>query len=129
MWPHDRRGGNSNVHRGPLRRYKPYALRRYCSYTLGGAVLPTRTSHLRFSLLQEGLQPLLGSPSLVVVAHYQDDVVPVKLAHQVEPNMGLVGIRGDCAQERQMDALRSAEQEKEITLLTFGILRVFTNTM
>lgn len=80
-----------------------------------------RTPHLCFSLLQEGLQPLLGGPSLVVVAHYQDDVVPVELAHQVEPNVRLVGIRRDCAQKGQMDALRSAEQEVEINLLTFGI--------
>lgn len=72
---------------------------------VGGAVLRARASHLCFSLLQEGLQPLLSGPSLVVVAHYQDDVVPVKLAHQVEPNMGLVGIRGDRAQEGQMDTL------------------------
>lgn len=91
-------------------------------------MLGARTSHLCFSLLQEGLQPLLGGPSLVVVAHNQDDVVPVKLAHQVEPNMGLVGIWGDCAQKGQMDALWSAEQEVEVNLLTSGISSVFTDT-
>lgn len=91
-------------------------------------MLQARTSHLCFSLLQQGLQPLLGGPSLVVIAHYQDDVVPVKLAHQVEPNVGLVGIRWDCAQKGQMDALRSAEQEVEINLLTFGISSVFLDT-
>lgn len=83
-----------------------------------GAVLRARASHLCFPLLQEGLQPLLSGPSLVVVAHYQDDVVPVKLAHQVEPNVGLVGIRGDRAQEGQMDTLQSVEQEVEFNLLT-----------
>lgn len=64
----------------------------------------------------------------MVVADYQDDVVPVKLAHQVEPNVGLVGIRGDRAQKGQMDALRSPEQEVEINLLTFGISSVFMDT-
>lgn len=81
-------------------------------------MLGARASHLCLSLLQEGLQPLLSGPSLVVVAHYQDDVVPVKLAHQVEPNVGLVGIWGDRAQEGQMDTLQSVEQEVEFNLLT-----------
>ena len=73
-----------------------------------------RASHLCFPLLQEGLEPLLSSPPLVVVAHYQDDVVPVELAHQVEPHMRLVGVGRDCPQEGQMDALRSAEREMEV---------------
>lgn len=88
-------------------------------------MLRARASHLCFSLLQEGLQPLLSGPSLVVVAHYQDDVVPVKLTHQVEPNVGLVGIRGDRAQEGQMDTLQIVEQKVEMNLLTFFSSRVF----
>lgn len=65
----------------------------------------------------------------MVVAHYQDDVVPVKLAHQVEPNMGLVGIRGDRAQEGQMDTLRSVEQEVEFDLLTLFQLKHLMKTV
>ncbi|TNN43557.1 hypothetical protein EYF80_046269 [Liparis tanakae] len=53
----------------------------------------------------EGLEPLLSGPPLVVVAHYQDDVVPVELAHQVEPHVGLVGVGGHRPQEGQVDAL------------------------
>lgn len=68
-------------------------------------------SHLRLSLLQEGLEPLLSSPPLVVVAHYQDDVVPVELAHQVEPNVRLVGIRWDCPQKGQVDTLQSERMD------------------
>lgn len=64
----------------------------------------------------------------MVVADYQDDVVPVKLAHQVEPNVCLVGIWGDCAQKGQMDALRSVGQEVEVNLLAFGISGVFMDT-
>lgn len=75
-----------------------------------------RASHLRFPLLQEGLEPLLSSPPLVVVAHYQDDVVPVELAHQVEPHVRLVGVGRDCPQEGQMDTLKSAEREIEVNI-------------
>lgn len=64
-----------------------------------------RTSHLCFSLFQKGFKPLLSSAPLVVVAHYKDDMVPVELAHQVEPHMGLVGVGRDCAQEGQVDTL------------------------
>lgn len=91
-------------------------------------MLRAQASHLGFPLLQEGLQPLLSGPSLVVVTHYQDDVVPVKLTHQVEPNMGLVGIRGDRAQEGQMDALQIVEQGVEINLLTFFSSRALLST-
>ena len=76
------------------------------TYSAGAGV-----SHLCFSLLQESLEPLLSSPPLVVVAHYQDDVVPVELAHQVKPHMRLVGVGRDCPQKGQVDTLRSTEQE------------------
>lgn len=80
-------------------------------------MLRAGASHLGFSLLQEGLEPLLSSPPLVVVAHDQDDVVPVELAHQVEPHVRLVGVGRDCPQEGQVDALQSAEQEiRRLTL-------------
>lgn len=60
----------------------------------------------------------MSSPPLVVIAHYQDDVVPVELAHQVEPHVRLVGIRRDCPQKGQVDALRSMKQEIKIYILT-----------
>lgn len=68
-------------------------------------------SHLCLSLLQQGLEPLLSGPPLVVVAHDQDDVVPVELAHQVEPHVRLVGVGRDCPQEGQVDTLRSGESK------------------
>lgn len=116
MWPHNREG-NSNIHRRPLRFKKPYTLTRSCSYSLReGRVLRAGASHLCFSLLQQGLEPLLSSPPLVVVAHYQDDVVPVELAHQVEPHVRLVGIGRDCPQKGQVDTLRSMKQEIQINI-------------
>lgn len=69
--------------------------------------MTARASHLSFSLLQEGLEPLLSSPPLVVVAHYQDDVVPVELTHEIEPHVRLVGVGWDCPQKGQVDTLRS----------------------
>lgn len=73
----------------------------------GGAGFPAAAaSHLGLPLLQQRLQPLLGRPPLVVVADDQDDVVPVELAHQVEPHVRLVGVRRHGAQEGQVDALR-----------------------
>lgn len=53
----------------------------------------------------------------MVVAHYQDDVVPVELAHQVEPHVRLVRVGRDCPQKGQVDALRSARQEIEVNTL------------
>lgn len=121
MWPHNRKG-NSNIHRRPLRFKKPYALTCLCSYILReGRVLRAGVSHLCFSLLQEGLKPLLSSPPLVVVAHYQDDVVPVELAHQIEPHVRLVGIGRDCPQKGQVDTLRSVRQKIEISILTLTV--------
>lgn len=61
---------------------------------------------LGLSLLQQGLQPLLGSATLMVIADNQDDVVPPKLPHQVKPDLCLVGIRRHGPQERQVDALQ-----------------------
>ena len=68
-------------------------------------VLCLGASHLRLSLFQERLQPLLGGPPLVVVADDEDDVVPAELAHHVEPDVGLVGVGWDGAEEGQVDAL------------------------
>lgn len=84
MWPHNRKE-NSHIHRRPLR-FKSLKHSHAHAHTLEGtreeARRPgARASHLCFSFLQEGLEPLLSSPALVVVAHYQDDVVPVELAH------------------------------------------------
>ena len=116
MWPHNRKE-NSYIHRRPLKFLKQKKTKKKKPYTLTRSMLShaaARASHLCFPLLQEGLEPLLSSPPLVVVAHYQDDVVPVELAHQVEPHMRLVGVGRDCPQEGQMDALRSAEREMEV---------------
>lgn len=81
--------------------------------TEGSAGQGAGASHLGLSLLQEGLEPLLSSPALVVVAHDQDDVVPVELAHQVEPNVRLVGVRRDGPQEGQVDALRRQDDKQQ----------------
>lgn len=62
--------------------------------------------YLGLSLLQQRLQSLLGRSSLVVVADDQNDVVPAELSHQVEPDLGLVGVRWDGPQEGQVDALQ-----------------------
>lgn len=61
---------------------------------------------LGLSLLQQRLQPLLSGSAFVVIADDQDDVVPPELSHQVEPDVGLVGVRRHRPQERQVDALR-----------------------
>lgn len=114
MWPHNRKE-NSYIHRRPLR-FKNLTHSRAHAHTLwergvvGGEARGAGASHLCFSLFQKGLEPLLSSPPLVVVAHYQDDVVPVELAHQVEPHMRLVGVGRDCPQKGQVDTL-STEQE------------------
>ncbi len=118
MWPHNRKE-NSYIHRRPLRFYKNPTHSRAHAHTLwgrGGAP-GAGASHLCFSLLQEGLKSLLSSPPLVVVAHYQDDVVPVELAHQVEPHVCLVGIWRDCPQKGEVDTLRSTKQDMEINNL------------
>lgn len=60
---------------------------------------------LGLTLLQQGLQSLLGGSALVVVAHDQDDVIPPELPHQVEPHLCLVGVWRHRPQERQVDAL------------------------
>lgn len=127
MWSHDRRGKQYGAQKTSEALNARRTLTLLLIHSRGRCCEP-KTSHLRFALLQEGLQPLLGSPSLVVVAHYQDDVVPVKLAHQVKPNVRLVGIRGDGAQKGQVDALPRAKQEAEINLLTFGMSSVFMDT-
>lgn len=75
----------------------------------GSGVQGARASHLGFPFLQEGLEPLLSGTALVVVAHNQDDVVPVELAHQVEPNVRLVGVGGDGPQEGQVDTLQKQD--------------------
>lgn len=41
----------------------------------------------------------------MVIAHDQDDVVPVELAHQVKPHVRLVRVGGHRPQEGQMDTL------------------------
>ena len=116
MWPHNRKE-NSYIHRRPLRFLKKKKKKK--PYTLTRSMLShaaARASHLCFPLLQEGLEPLLSSPPLVVVAHYQDDVVPVELTHQVEPHVCLVGVGRDCPQEGQVDTLRSVEREIEVNI-------------
>lgn len=62
-------------------------------------------THLGLPLLQQRLQPLLGGAALVVVTDYQDNVVPVEFPHQVEPDVGLVGVWRHRPQEGQVDAL------------------------
>ena len=47
----------------------------------------------------------------MVVADDEDDVVPAKLPHHVEPHVGLVGVRGHRPKEGQMDALESGRKE------------------
>lgn len=120
MWPHNRKE-NSYIHRRPLRfkKQRPYnthTTARAHAHTLWGGPLGAGASHLCFSLLQEGLEPLLSSPPLVVVAHYQDDVVPVELPHQVEPHVCLVGVGRDCPQEGQVDTLRGHQAKNRNVL-------------
>lgn len=86
------------------------------THCVGGGVgerrpLGAEASHLCFSLLQEGLEPLLSSPPLMVVAHYQDDVVPVEFAHQVKPHVRLVGVGRDCPKKGQVDTLEGHEEK------------------
>lgn len=46
----------------------------------------------------------------MVIAHYEDDVVPAKNPHHLKPYERLMRVRRNRAQERQMYAL---EEEKE----------------
>lgn len=57
----------------------------------------------------------------MVVAYDQDDVVPVELAHQVEPHMRLVGIGRDRPQKGEVDALRGVKQK--IRFILYYIFR------
>lgn len=70
-----------------------------------------RTAHLGLPLLQKGLESLLRSPTFVVVADDQDDVVPAELVHHVEPHVRLVRVRRHGAQEGKMDTLRQQNGE------------------
>ena len=42
----------------------------------------------------------------MVVTDYQNDVIPVEDSHHLKPDVGLVRVRWDCAQEGQVDALQ-----------------------
>lgn len=42
----------------------------------------------------------------MVVADYQNDVVPVEDSHHLKPDVGLVRVRWDRAQKGQVDALQ-----------------------
>lgn len=127
MWPHNRK---ENSYTEDLWGLQNLTHSRAHAHTLlqggkreRGGGLGAGASHLCFSLLQEGLEPLLSGPPLVVVTHYQDDVVPVELPHQVEPHVRLVGIGRDCPQKGQVDTLRSTKQEIEINIVELTVFQ------
>lgn len=108
MCPDNRKGGQLHTHT-----HAHSVSQTHTPEDGGSAGEGARASHLGLSLLQEGLEPLLSSPALVVVAHDQDDVVPVELAHQVEPNVCLVGVRRDGPQKGQVDTLRGRDNKQQ----------------
>lgn len=53
----------------------------------------------------------------MVIAHDQDDVIPLELTHHVKPHLGLVGIGWHRAQEGEVDALDGQLGEEELVNL------------
>lgn len=97
----NRNKGTVNVQTGPLR----CQLQKHVA-TDRGRSRRSRVSHLRLSFLQKRLQLFLRRPAFMIIANDQDDVVPAKLSHHVEPDLGLMRVWRHCAQERQVDALK-----------------------
>ncbi|TNN38444.1 hypothetical protein EYF80_051389 [Liparis tanakae] len=52
----------------------------------------------------------------MVVAHDEYDVVPPELPHEVEPDVGLVGVWGHGPQKGQVDALRRTRRDQRVGL-------------
>lgn len=107
MCLHNRKKKTFNIYRGPLRIWLQKHTPTYTHARLhaGARESATYASHLRLPLLQQGLQSFLCCSSLVVIAHDQNDVIPLELAHHVEPHLGLVRVGRYRAQEGEVDTL------------------------